>query len=189
MRGLVSTRACLLVSVFVVAVLLVGCAQVSSAAPRPTATPSPTAATPTATDTPTPRPASASTTCQPDPFGIYSDQAGAYETTLGNVPLPAPPQTLHGIGSAGANAGVSQRGESGVCTVGTFEQINSFYAQQLPALGWGYSAPPAALAPCFRSGAPQKAWWKGASTFAWYFQSDAGGGSIFWSVSYCTVQS
>lgn len=188
MRWVVGTRACLLISVFAIAVLLLGCAQTSSAAPRPTATSMPTA-TPTTTDTPTPSSAAASTTCQPDPFGIYSDQAGAYETMLNNIPLPAPPRTLHGIGSTGVSGSVSQGGESGVCTVGTFEQINSFYAQQLPALGWNYSAPPAALTPCFHSGVPQKAWWKGSNTFTWYFQSDAGGGSIFWSVSYCTVQS
>lgn len=187
MRCVVHKRVCLLGSAFAVAVLLIGCAPASSAAPHPTATPWSTA-TPSATDTATAAPVTASTTCQPDPFGIYSEQAGAYETTLNSVPLPAPPQTLHGIGSTGVNANVSQGGESGVCTVGTFEQINSFYAQQLPMLGWSYSAPPAALAPCFHSGVPQKAWWKGSNTFAWYFQSDAGGGSIFWSVSYCTVQ-
>lgn len=136
----------------------------------------------------TPTGVRASGVCQPDPFGIYADQT-TFVTTLDEAPLPAPPQTKHGIGSAGANASVMQGGESGVCTIGTFVSVTDFYAQRLAALGWRYAALPPAFAVCYHSALPARAWWKGSETFAWYDNGDAGGGSIFWSYTYCLVQS
>lgn len=153
------------------------------------ATPSPTSPLPTATATasPTPTHGPTSSTCQPDLDGIYSDQIG-FVASLTDAPLPAPPKTKHGIGSAGVNANLLQGGESGVCTIGTFASVTTFYTQQLTALGWQYSAPPATLDVCFQGSIPAKVWWKGPATFAWYDNGSAGGGSIFWSYSYCSTQ-
>lgn len=92
----------------------------------PTATPVPS--TPTLTATP---PAGAGSTCQPDPYGIYS--GSGYVTQLTDAPLPAPPETKHGIGSSGTNSGVTQGGKSGVCTIGTNASIAAFYSAQLPS--------------------------------------------------------
>jgi hypothetical protein len=74
-----------------------------------------------------------------------------------------------------------------MCTVGTMATVNDFYNSHLPSLGWRYSAPPANLDPCFHGNVPAKAWWKGKDTFAWYDGGDAGGGSVFWSYTYCSV--
>lgn len=175
-------------------VLLAGCRH--SGAGSLAATMSPTSAslptvTPTATTPPTatttPKSATASRSCQPDTYGVYASQSG-YVATLTDAPLPAPAQTKHGIGSGGANAVVTQAGESGMCTIGTFAAVTAFYTQRLPALGWRYSAPPPALDACFHTGVPTHAWWKGSDTFSWYDDGDAGGGSIFWSYTYCTAQ-
>lgn len=170
--------------------VLVGCGQATAGAP--VATPSPTfapTATATAIPTMTATPmASASSTCQPDDYGIYADQAG-FLTNLSSAPLPAPPQTKHGIGSTGVNGSVTQGGESGMCTIGAFASVSAFYTQRLPSLGWQYSAPPSALAACFHPSAPAEVWWKGSDTFSWYDQGNAGGGSIFWSYTYCSIQS
>jgi hypothetical protein len=125
-------------------------------------------------------------TCQPDSYGIYASQVG-YITGLGDAPLPAPPQTKHGIGSSGDNGTVTQGGESGVCTIGTIETITAFYDQQLPALGWQYSTPPSAIDACFHATRPAQAWWHGFDTFSWALNGDAGGGSIFWSYTYCSA--
>lgn len=170
-------------------VALAGCGQ--SVAGSPAATPTPTHA-PTATATATEMPtatatsAPAGSTCQPDDYSIYASQNG-FVTNLGNAPLPAPPQTKHGIGSGGDNGSVIQAGESGMCTIGTFASVTDFYTQHLSSLGWQYSAPPVALAACFHDPIPAKVWWKGSDTFAWYDSGNAGGGSIFWSYTYCTT--
>lgn len=174
-------------------VLLAGCGQASAYSPIATSSPTvllPTAtATATATPTAIPPPTHGPTgsTCQPDIDAIYSSQAG-FVATLTDAPLPAPPQTKHGIGSAGVNANVLQGGESGVCTIGTFASVTSFYTQRLTALGWHYSAPPTTLGACFHGSVPARAWWKGSSAFAWYDNGSAGGGSIFWSYTYCSTQ-
>lgn len=189
-------RVCFLIgaALFTSLSLLAGCGQTATGSPvaTPSLTPvslptvEPTATTaPTATATPTRAPTSS--TCQPDDYGIYADQTG-FSTNLTDAPLPAPPKTKHGLGSAGANAGVIQGGESGVCTIGTFASVTTFYSQRLPSLGWQYSAPPTALDVCFHGSVPAQAWWKGSNTFSWYDGGNAGGGSIFWSYTYCSVQ-
>lgn len=169
-------------------VLLAGCGETAAGSalrtPPPTPTPLPTA-TATATATPTHSP-TATSPCQPDPDGIYAEQAG-YVTTLTDAPLPAPPKTKHGIGSGGDDGGVLQGGESGLCTIGTFASITAFLTQHLQSLGWQYSKPPTALSACFHYPVPDQAWWKGSDTFAWYDGGDAGHGSIFWSYTYCSV--
>ena len=173
--------------------LLAGCGRASAGSPAsalsPTDTPLPTAtstALPTATVTPVR--VSTSGVCQPDTDGIYADQV-SFETNLGEAPLPAPPKTKHGIGSGGSNAGIMQAGESGVCTIGAFTSVTTFYMQRLPSLGWQYSAPPTALDACFHGAVPARAWWKGSATFSWYDSGDAGNGSVFWSYTYCVIQS
>lgn len=182
----------LLTSLVILAGCLAGCAPV--AAGSPDATPSPTRAQlPTATATATVSPsatasASASGPCQPDTYGIYAEQTG-FVTDLAVAPLPAPPLTKHGIGSTGNNASVTQGGESGVCTIGTFDAVTAFYSEHLPALGWRYSAPPSILSVCFHSAVPAQVWWKESDTFSWFDGGDAGGGAIFWSYSYCSVHS
>ncbi len=175
-------------ALFTSILLLAGCGQTVAgspvATPSPTLTPQPTAM---ATATATPTSATASGACQPDSYGIYADQTG-YVANLSDAPLPAPPQTKHGIGSSGVNASVAQGGESGVCTIGTFASVTAFYTQRLTSLGWQYSAPPAAIAACFHGTVPAQAWWKGSTTFSWYDGGGAGDGSIFWSYTYCSTQ-
>lgn len=171
--------------------VLVGCGQAAGGSPVATSSPIPTplpTVTPTETETATATSAPTNGPCQTDPYGFYTDQTG-FVTSLNAAPLPAPPKTKHGLGSTGVEGGVSQGGESGMCTIGTFASVSAFYNQHLPALGWQYSAPPAALAVCFHNGVPTQAWWKGSTTFTWYDSGDAGAGSIFWSYSYCSVQS
>lgn len=168
--------------------LLTGCGQTVGAGADATATtiatappPSPTPTlTPTATSGPT------ATTCQPDTYGIYSDQT-AFVSSLTDAPLSAPPQTKHGIGSSGNNGSVTSGGESGVCTIGTFATVTSFYTHLLPTLGWQFSAPPTTIAACLHGATPSKVWWKGSNFFDWYDDGNAGGGSIFWSYTYCSV--
>lgn len=173
--------------------LLAGCGRTSAGSravtPSPTETILATAsstALPTATVTP--MRVSTGGVCQPDTYGIYADQV-SFETNLGEAPLPAPPKTKHGIGSGGSNAGITQAGESGVCTIGAFTSVSTFYTQRLPSLGWQYSAPPTALDACFHGTVPAPVWWKGSATFAWYDGGDAGDGSVFWSYTYCVLQS
>lgn len=167
--------------------LLTACGQTAAVSPAATATALPTAtAMPTLTTTPTSAPAA--TTCQPDAYDIYASQT-SFVTTLTDAPFAAPPQTKHGIGSTGINGTVSQGGESGVCTLGSFATVSAFYSHLLQTQGWQYSAPPPTLGPCFQGSTPAKAWWKANDTFAWYDSGSAGGGSVFWSYTYCSVHS
>lgn len=169
--------------------LLAGCGQAGAASPIATQS---ATATPQSTATPIPSAtatsAQASGGCQPDPYSIYAEQTG-FVASLTDAPLPAPPQTKHGIGSSGVNGSVSQGGESGMCTIGAFASVTAFYTEHLPSLGWQFSAPPASISACFHDAAPAKVWWKGSATFAWYDGGAAGAGSTFWSYTYCAAQS
>ncbi|HEX9037413.1 MAG TPA: hypothetical protein VF808_10530 [Ktedonobacterales bacterium] len=172
--------------------LLTACGQSSGGTPAATETATVPLPTATATLAPTPTaPATATsgptaTTCQPDPYGIYSEQT-SYVASLTDAPFAAPPKTKHGIGSSGNNGTVSEGGESGVCTIGSFTTITTFYDHLLTGQGWQFSAPPSTIAACFHGSTPAKAWWKGLDTFAWYDSGSAGGGSVFWSYTYCAA--
>jgi hypothetical protein len=195
-RAVVSARRAPILAAAVIAslTLLTACGHTAGAGPQATATatvplPSPT---PTLTATPTPTATATSgptaTTCQPDPYGFYSSQT-SFVTSLTDAPFAAPPRTKHGLGSAGNNGTVTEGGESGVCTIGSFTTVTAFYTGLLPALGWQFSAPPAAITACLHGATPSKVWWKGSNYFAWYPGVAAGGGSIFWSYTYCSVHS
>lgn len=161
--------------------LLAACAPTATTRVPATATTLPaTSATPTG--------AAASDPCQPDAGGVYAAQTG-FVATLPHTPLPAPPQTKQGVASLTQLAHATLQGDTGMCTIGTFASVTAFYTQQLPALGWKYATPPAALYACFPDAGPPIFWWKGANEFAWYEGADAGAGSVFWSYTYCTVQS
>lgn len=184
----VAKRIAVLIAAAVLTVCMVGCGRGVGATGPVTVTATPTStALPTATPSPAPTATRVASdgTCQPDPYGIYADQT-TFVTGL-NAPPPAPPKTKHGIGSAGNNGNVTEGGESGVCTIGTFATVTQFYTTQLPSLGWQYSAPPTTLDPCFHGTVPSRVWWKGTGTFSWYDGGNAGGGSTFWSYTYCSV--
>ncbi len=163
------------------------------AAPTTPARVSATATTPLAptASNATPTSASASGPCQPDTTGLYAAQT-SFVATLPDAPLPAPPQTKHGVASSTTLAHATLRSESGMCTIGTFASVTAFYSQQLPALGWQYSAPPAALYACYPDAGPPELWWKGSNVFSWFqgaYESGDAGGSTFWTYDYCSVQS
>lgn len=154
--------------------------SIGSSAATATATPSPSA-----TATP-------DSTCQPDTYGLYAQQAG-YDTNIDVAGLPAPPQTKHGIGSSGVANGVSRGGFTGMCTIGTADSINAFYTARLPALGWTFGTPPAALTTACTSGGlafwSGNQWFTNQTLFSWDIEGPAGAGSTFWGYTSCAMVS
>lgn len=152
----------------------------------PTLVPTVTEVPPTATSTPVTQ----TTTCQPDDYSLYANQTTFITILVAGI--PAPPQTKSGIGSSGTNTKFTSGGEVGICTIGTSASITAFFAAHLPALGWSNTAPPAAVvATCSSNGEgwSNVQWWKSHTLFSWSAGNNAGGGSIFWSYTFCQAGS